>query len=102
MRLQEGLRYYEPPEWYYPVRESLGRMLLAAEKPAEAERVFREDLKRTPANPWSLHGLAESLRAQKREKEAIEVEERFRRAWSKADLELHPSRFEAFLAAQSG
>lgn len=69
-------------------------------KPAEAEAVFREDLDRTPANPWSLHGLAESLRAQKAE-EAVKVERRFREAWSQADLQFEPSRFDAFLAVTS-
>ena len=101
VHLQDRLRYYEPPEWYYPVRESLGMMLLTDGNPAEAEAVFREDLKRTPANPWSLHGLAKSLHAQNRQTEATKVEERFRQAWSNADIELHPSRFEAFLAAQA-
>ena len=33
---------------------------------AEAEQVYREDLKRLPDNGWSLFGLAESLRAQKK------------------------------------
>ncbi|HJU05011.1 MAG TPA: tetratricopeptide repeat protein [Nitrospiraceae bacterium] len=99
--LQDRLRYYEPPDWYYPVRESLGAVLLSAGRAANAEAVYREDLKRTPENPWSLYGLARSLRAQHRDGEAATVEERFRRAWSKADNEFHLSRFEAFLAAQS-
>ena len=29
----------------------------------EAERVYREDLKRSPNNGWSLFGLAQALRA---------------------------------------
>ena len=41
-------------------------MLLEAGRPAEAEKAFREDLVRRPENGWSLHGLAQSLRAQKR------------------------------------
>jgi tetratricopeptide (TPR) repeat protein len=100
VRLQDELRYYEPPDWYYPVRESLGTLLLTAGRPAEAESVFREDLRRTPENPWSLFGLARSLRARKADTEAAAVEERFRRAWSRADIEFHPSRFEAFLAGE--
>jgi tetratricopeptide (TPR) repeat protein len=51
VELQDALRYNEPPEWYYPVRESLGAALLAAGKPADAEQIFREDLKRNPRNP---------------------------------------------------
>lgn len=58
VQLQDTLRYYEPPEWYYPVRASLGMALLKAGRTCEAEAIFREDLKRTPENPWSLYGLA--------------------------------------------
>jgi tetratricopeptide (TPR) repeat protein len=101
VRLQDELRYYEPPDWYYPVRESLGTLLLTAGRPAEAESVFREDLRRTPENPWSLFGLRQSLRARQADAEAGAVEERFRRAWSRADIEFQPSRFEAFLAGQT-
>ena len=99
VRLQDGLRYYEPPDWYYPVRESLGRLLLAIGRADEAERVFREDLRRTPENPWSLHGLAESLRMQKKERDAAPIGERFQKAWSAADVGFQPARFEAFLTA---
>jgi hypothetical protein len=45
---EDRLNYDEPPAWYYPVRESLGGALLRAGKPAEAESVFREDLKINP------------------------------------------------------
>jgi tetratricopeptide (TPR) repeat protein len=99
VRLQDALRYYEPPDWYYPVRESLGRMLLTVGRADDAEHVFREDLTRTPENPWSLHGLADSLRMQKKERDAALVDERFQKAWSAADIQFQPARFEAFLAA---
>ena len=42
--LEDGLNYDEPPNWYYPARESLGAALLAAGRSAEAEKVFREDI----------------------------------------------------------
>src|SRR5262249_26684852 len=42
---EDKLAYDEPPTWYYPVRETLGAALLAGGKAAEAEQVFREDLK---------------------------------------------------------
>jgi tetratricopeptide (TPR) repeat protein len=98
VRLQDGLRYSEPPDWYYPVRESLGRVLLTFSRAEEAERVFREDLTRNPENPWSLYGLAESLRLQKKEQDASMVEERFRSAWAAADIGFDPARFEAVSA----
>jgi len=98
VRLQDGLRYYEPPAWYYPVRESLGAVLLNAGRAPEAERVFREDLKRTPENPWSLQGLAEALRAQRSDGEAASVEDRLRRASSQADIDFKAAHSQAFLS----
>ena len=90
---QDRLRYSEPPPWYYPVRQSLGAVLLDAGRPAEAETVYREDLRRNPANGWSLYGLAHSLRNQDRTAEASQVERAFQRAWARADVTLRASRF---------
>lgn len=98
VQLQDALRYSEPPDWYYPVRESLGRLLLSAGHAGKAERVFREALTRTPESPWSLDGLANSLRAQQKAGDAAPIEDRFRKAWTAADIDFKPSRFEAFLA----
>lgn len=86
--LEDGLVYGEPPEWSVPVRQELGAAMLALGRPAEAERAFREDLERFPENGWSLHGLAQALRAQRKTAEAAEVDERLRRAWATADVQL--------------
>jgi tetratricopeptide (TPR) repeat protein len=91
--IEDALLYEEPPLWYYPVRHSLGRALLEAGRPAEAERVYREDLDRFPENGWSLFGLAASLERQGNTAEAARVRERFRAAWKQADVELTASRF---------
>jgi len=85
--------FTEPPPWYYPVRQSLGAVLLQANRAADAEKVYREDLARNPGNGWSLFGLAQSLRAQGKTGEATETDARFRRAWAKADVTLTASRF---------
>jgi tetratricopeptide (TPR) repeat protein len=90
-RLEDGLLYIEPPDWYYPVRHSLGLALLQCGQSAEAEKVYREDLKRFPANGWSLFGLARSLRSQG--KDASQAEQDFKKAWSQADIALTGSRF---------
>ena len=63
-------------------------MLLAAGRPVQAEKAFRADLARRPENGWSLHGLAQSLKEQKRLKEATAVEERFQKAWKSADVRM--------------
>ncbi len=91
--IEDGMVYTEPPTWYYPVRHSLGKALLADHRPAEAERAYREDLARFPENGWSLFGLAQSLGAQGKRVEAAEVRQRFARAWRVADVKLSASRF---------
>ena len=56
-QFEDELAYGEPPEWTVPVRQDLGRALVKAGRYAEAERAFKEDLKRFPKNTWSLEGL---------------------------------------------
>jgi len=91
--MQDAQRYNEPPTWHYPVRQSLGAVLLAAGRPADAEAVYREDLRRNRENGWSLFGLAKSLEAQQKTGEAEDARTRFRRAWARADVTLTASRF---------
>ena len=62
-------------------------MLLRIDRAAEAEQVFREDLKRFPDNGWSLRGLALALRRQGQSKEADRAESRFKKVWASADVE---------------
>jgi tetratricopeptide (TPR) repeat protein len=93
VRIQDGHWFTEPPPWYFPVRQSLGAVLLQAGRAAEAEAAYREDLRRNPENGWSLYGLAQSLRAQGKGDEAAAVDARFRRAWARADVTLAASRF---------
>jgi hypothetical protein len=69
------------------VRETLGMELIAAGKPADAEQVFRDDLKQNPENGWSLNGLAICLRARNAPDELATVEDRFKKAWAHADVQ---------------
>ncbi len=62
--IEDGLMYMEPPYWHQPVRHFLGAALLELNRPAEAERAYREDLARFPKNAWATRGLERSLRAQ--------------------------------------
>src|SRR4029077_18687371 len=78
VRIQDELNYGEPPEWFYPVRESLGAALMVSGKAVEAEQVFREDLQRNPRNPRSLFGLMQSLKTQQKEADAAWVERQFK------------------------
>jgi pimeloyl-ACP methyl ester carboxylesterase len=87
-RLEGELRYDEPAPWHYPVRQSLGGVLLAAGRAEEAGKVFAEDLKRNPENGWSLYGLSLSLKAQGEKRAAQEARARFEKAWAYADINL--------------
>ena len=93
VEIEDRIPYDEPPGWHAPVRQTLGAVLLAAHRPAEAELVYREELRRNPDNGWSLRGLSDSLAAQKRMDEARQAEQQFAAAWAHADVRLAQSRF---------
>ncbi|MEX1993889.1 MAG: hypothetical protein WD929_04440 [Steroidobacteraceae bacterium] len=86
--IEDTLPYDEPPAWHWPTRQALGAMLLAAGKAAESEAAYRAELERNPENGWSLYGLEQALRAQKRKAEADEIAARFAAAWANADITL--------------
>jgi tetratricopeptide (TPR) repeat protein len=92
-KIEDAGLYFEPPKWYYPIRHSLGATLLKAGQHAEAEQVYREDLRRFPENGWSLFGLTQALRGQGKNTEAAAAEARFRQAWANTDVTLTASRF---------
>lgn len=74
--------------WYHPARESLGAALYLSGQVAEADRVFREELKVTRGNGRSLFGLWQSLQAQGRMSEAQAVQQQFETAWQDADVQV--------------
>jgi tetratricopeptide (TPR) repeat protein len=79
--VQDALPYMEPPYWYYPVRQSLGVVLLRAGRGDEAEQVFRESLARTPSNGWALRGLIEVYRKRGDAKALAATQKRFETTW---------------------
>jgi tetratricopeptide (TPR) repeat protein len=93
VKLQDGLKYIEPPDWGQSMRLYLGAALLKAGRAKEAEQVYREDLKDFHNDGWTLFGLSQSLRAQGKSAEARKVEESFQRAWKNADVTLKASVF---------
>ena len=82
--LQDALKYNEPSDWFFPVRETLGAALLMNSDYPAAEKVFREDLERNPRNPRSLWGLQQSLLRQKREYDAGFIQRQFESSWKSA------------------
>jgi tetratricopeptide (TPR) repeat protein len=93
VRLEDALVYTEPMEFHYPPRHALGAVLLEAGRPAEAETVYWEDLRRNRDNGWALYGLAQALKAQGKNDDAALIEARFKKAWAAADVKLSSSRF---------
>lgn len=79
--IQDGLPYMEPPYWYYPVRQSLGAVLLDQGKAAEAEQVFRRTLMNFPNNAWALFGLMQAQSAQRDAVGAKQTARLLREAW---------------------
>ena len=88
VEIQDRLNYGEPPEWFYPVRESLANSLLVNGQADQAEAVFRADLEQCPRNPRSLFGLLKSLEAQKKTSDAEWIRREFEAAWKSADVPL--------------
>ncbi|MDI9636089.1 hypothetical protein QM565_09865 [Geitlerinema splendidum] len=93
LTLEDALNYDEPETWYSPVRQSLGAILLEANQPNAAEKVYQADLAQHPENGWSLFGLMQSLQAQGKLAEAKAVQKRLETAWQYADVTLTASRF---------
>jgi len=87
--VQDTLKYSEPEDWFFPVRESLGAVLLMTGDNAGAEKVFREDLDQHPRNPRSLFGLQQALKADKRDYDAGFVEKQFLESWKGGNTQLN-------------
>ncbi|HYQ98608.1 MAG TPA: hypothetical protein VET86_01100 [Casimicrobiaceae bacterium] len=90
--IEDALAYDEPHLWLAPTRHALGAALLAADRPREAEKVYREDLVRYPDNGWSLARLADAQRKQGKADAAKATQARFEAAWRRADFALPGSR----------
>ncbi|HUA89089.1 MAG TPA: hypothetical protein VL994_06620, partial [Steroidobacteraceae bacterium] len=90
---EDRLGYDEPADWFFPVRHLLGAQLLIDGEPRAAEAVYLEDLRRNPANGWSLYGLSQALRAQGKAAAARARAREQKAAWQYADVRLTGSAF---------
>jgi tetratricopeptide (TPR) repeat protein len=86
--VEDSLAYDEPPAWFQSTREMLGGFHLRRGNAVEAEKVFRADLDKNRGNGRSYFGLMESLKAQKKLREAAVVRRQFAKAWKTADTKL--------------
>lgn len=91
IEIEDSLTYGEPPQYLQPVRHTLGAVYLKARRFEDAERTYREDLKKWPHNGWSLFGLSRALQQQGKSNEANDVRKEYERAWSRADAAIDTS-----------
>ena len=89
--LDDALDVDEPEPLPFPARHWLGALLLETGSHADAERVYREDLKEHPHNGWALLGLQKALAAQG--KPTADVDADLERSWSRSDTWIRASRF---------
>jgi tetratricopeptide (TPR) repeat protein len=90
---EDRLAYSEPADWFFPVRHILGAVLIKTGRAGDAEVVYRDDLTRHPNNGWALYGLAQSLRTQGRDAEALAAQQQLDAAWKNADVTLVASAY---------
>ena len=99
---EDSLPYDEPWGWMQPARHALGALLLEQGEIEKAEVVYREDLgfdssviraRRHPNNVWSLHGLAECLKKQRKESELALITQNLESALARADVPIKASCF---------
>jgi tetratricopeptide (TPR) repeat protein len=87
-QIEDGLRYDEPPDWYIPPRESLGRALMIANQYDAAEKAFQDELARHAHSGRALYGLWQCRKAEGKKPEANQAQRDFRAAWKNADVKL--------------
>ncbi|MDB5839632.1 MAG: hypothetical protein JWQ23_1584 [Herminiimonas sp.] len=82
VEMQDQLAYMEPSYWYYPIRQSLGAVLLQKGDPAGAEQAFRASLAKVPNNGWALYGLREVYKNRGDAGRAAATGELLNKAWA--------------------
>ena len=91
VKLEDELIYDEPEPLPFAARHWLGAALLEANRFADAERVYREEIEDHPHNGWSLFGLQQALAAQGKRDAAVDKD--FEESWARSDAWIRASRY---------
>ncbi len=87
--IEDGMAFdFGPPSPVKPARELLGEMLLALDRPAEAQDEFRQALDRAPKRTRSLLGLARAASKAGDAETARQAYGTLRQIWHRADAGL--------------
>lgn len=78
----------QPPYPPIPAHELYGSMLLAMNRPAQAQAQFNDSLQRTPGRPKAIYGVAQCAQALGDKKEATAEYSQFLQIWENADQNL--------------
>ena len=89
--LNDSIVIDDPEPLPFPARHWLGAALLDGKQFADAERIYRDDLKRHPHNGWALIGLQQALKGQNRPSSDVDAD--LRASWARADTPIKASRF---------
>ncbi|HXT20106.1 MAG TPA: hypothetical protein VN923_05105, partial [Thermoanaerobaculia bacterium] len=82
---EDALVYDEPPQWLFPVRQSLGGAYLARGEYEKARVAFSDELAIHRDNGRSLYGLSSALQHLGDKEAAARFRALYRDAWSSSD-----------------
>ena len=85
---EKKIRYDEPPQVSYSIRNYLGAVLMDKKDFSAARRVYEEELGILKDNGWSLKGLFLACNALHDRGCWKDASARFNKAWKEADVEL--------------
>lgn len=89
--VEDTMIYDEPEPLPFAARHWLGAALLEANRAADAEKVYREELEDHPHNGWSLLGLQRALNVQGRKDAAVDKD--LQESMARSDTWIRGSRF---------
>jgi tetratricopeptide (TPR) repeat protein len=89
--IEDQLEYDEPEPLPFAARHWLGAELLELGRASDAQHVYQDELKKHPHNGWSLTGLREALRAQR--KPTADVDADLANSLARSDTWIRGSRF---------